>query len=101
MKKIEYTTDLEVIRNKPHLYTWGKIVNFHEIGSIVIVETEEEENRSNFHVYVNGKDKCRSASTLENALMYALVISKISEPCRTNEASWMYLSIQKLLKPEY
>lgn len=75
------TTDLAVLRKKPHLYTWGTILRFHEIGSYVIIEHENSQHpKSNaparaeklFAAYLLGKDLGRSSTTLAGALLICI-----------------------------
>ena len=74
----EPTTDLDAIRNG-NAFTWGKVVRVHEIGRYAIVEYLERKMNSRelsghtlFHVYIDGKDRSRSCSSMEGAIVTAI-----------------------------
>ena len=70
---MERTTDLEVIRERPRLFTWGTILHVHDIGSYTIVEYKDnKDGKPLFHVYVDNKSTNTSTTTLEGALVYAI-----------------------------
>lgn len=71
---------------------WGTVLHHHEIGDFTILETqrdqayygtapdgtnrriepEEEADARAFHIYVNGKNLCRSTHNLDSALLRAI-----------------------------
>lgn len=66
-------------------YTWGELVNIHEIGNYLIVEYKNEERgqhgqiisgtydgTNSFHPYINGRDTNCSFSSLDMALIHAV-----------------------------
>jgi hypothetical protein len=72
MWKMERTTDLIKVKNGQP-FTWGSVVQIHEIGEYSIVEsTQRDDNTASFHPYVNGKDFNRSFETLDIALLAAI-----------------------------
>ena len=69
-------------------YTWGKIIEIHEVGIYIIVEykaikfdgcspvePKEYEENSSFHPYVNGDDNNESFNSLDHALAAAICIN--------------------------
>lgn len=68
------STDLSVIREKPHKFLWGNIVKFHDVDVYTVVEFEpsnpDEADRL-FAVYVNGVNTESYACTLEGAFLIA------------------------------
>lgn len=73
------------------IYTWGEIVNIHEVGPYQIVEyfpnylnlNMSRPNHAMFHVYVDKKDASRGSYTLEGALLIAIgVKNKCVEAAR-------------------
>ena len=75
----ERTADLKIIRERPSLFVWGKIVKIHDVGRYTIVEHDDypatnanRESERSFYVYVNGKDTHTSAPTMEQALLHAI-----------------------------
>lgn len=99
------TTALEVLRVNPELFTWGKIVRFHDIGRYTFVEylgLIYEKGRvvegahmeeAWFSVYVDGKTALNSASSLDSALLFAVAYANLE----TNEARWMHIAALKLI----
>lgn len=58
-------------------YTWGKLVEVHEINNYLIVEYENEyEGINSFHPYVNGYDTHCNFSSLDYALIHAIAYNK-------------------------
>jgi hypothetical protein len=69
-------------------FTWGKVIEVHEIGPYAIVEYHPKRpdmwknglfvrkgtisSVTNFHVYVNGQDESISFGTLDEALIFAI-----------------------------
>jgi hypothetical protein len=105
---IKYSTDLNVIRNSPHLFTWGKVVAFHDVGPYTIVEYKREiqtqpqralhtstsyEGVSTFHVYVEGNSTSSSETSLDNALLLAIGLRN----CGINEGRHMALAASRCL----
>ena len=62
------TTDLEVIRKRPHLYTWGEVIKIHEIGEYAVVESKREDE-IHFSSYVDGICCGCSSDTLDGAIL--------------------------------
>ena len=56
-------------------FCWGTIIRAHEIGDFTIVEYYHPENTDKilFHVYIKGKDTNRAYSSLDHALIAAVV----------------------------
>lgn len=84
--RLNLTTDLGIVRDFRHLFTWGKVERVHDIGRHTIVEHDERAMNSRdltgnvrFHVYVDGKDACTSAATLDGALLLAIGIAHLGE----------------------
>lgn len=91
---MDTTTDLEIIRNHPRRFTWGKIVKIHNIGPYTIVEyTDKSTKAYHFHIYVDGKCTGTSTLTLDGALLSAIGRSNLE----VNEARWMAMAAAKLL----
>jgi len=58
-------------------FTWGRVVRLHVVGEYEIVEyiaehVEETKDRTQFHVYVDGRDTNTSAASLDEALAIAI-----------------------------
>jgi hypothetical protein len=98
---MEKTTDLNVIRNNPKRFTWGKIAKIHDVGRYTIVEYEgnmpEDKDRPCYHVYVDEKDVNNGAETLEGALIIAIAKGTKME---INESTHMAKAACKLLGVE-
>lgn len=91
---MERTTDLNIVRNRPSTFTWGKVQHIHEIGPYQIVEYEDRHDRQvSFHVYVDGKCTNTSAGSLEGALLLAIARKSLE----VNEARYMAMGAAKLL----
>ena len=75
------TTDLEVIREQPRRFTWGKVVAVDVIGPYTIVcfvpNNAKPEDDFSYHVYVDGKDTSCSAGSLEAALLLAIGLRRL------------------------
>jgi len=78
MKK---TTDLHLLKKGSTFgFTWGKLIKIHEIGPYAIgeyvhwenSELEETHDEKSYHIWVDGKDTCRGASSLESAIVQAI-----------------------------
>jgi hypothetical protein len=69
------TTDLDIIRKRPKLFTWGKILGFYDIEEYTIAKYQEIYNGEKrdilYHIWICGKDTSQSSQTLEGALIYA------------------------------
>ena len=89
----ETTTDLDIIRTMPSRFVWGQVTAIHDIGPYTFVETDE----GGFHVYVDGKDTCHSATTLDRALIIAVARKNLE----ANTARWMGQACWKLLGIEF
>ena len=77
---MERTTDLEKLKiGAP--FTWGEVKQIHKIGEYTLVEYYEwmrkgsivltgQVNHTNtfYSLYINGKDICRGADSLDSAL---------------------------------
>lgn len=99
------TTDLDVIKNHPHRFVWGKIVQIHTLGRYTFVEYREyrytrgtqgdgSEGEISFHIYVDGRSTSHSASTLDSALIEAIALA--NQPDQ-NHAIWMARAAKMLL----
>ena len=72
--------NIKVQGNKKE-FVWGPVVKVHEIGEYSIVEYRPqifkdscgtgkyEEEKTNFHPYINGKDTNRSFESLDDAII--------------------------------
>ena len=98
------TTDYEKVKARPRLFTWGKVVAWHEVGRYQILEykgreyknhspTGALEEHSSFHIYVDKKSTSHGAVSLESALVYAMAYAHLE----VNEARWMSNAANKLL----
>lgn len=89
------TTELNVVREFPQRFTWGKVTKFHEIGPYTIVEYTDRFHQGvpAFHVYVDGECTSSSASTLEGALILAIAKKHLE----ANEARYMAMAACKLM----
>lgn len=87
------TTDLEVIRQFPNRFTWGKVIKIHNIGPYTFVEHVDSAGKIHFSVYVDGKSTNTSTYTLDGALIVA--IGRKNLEC--NEGRWMAQAAAKLL----
>lgn len=100
------TTDLEKIRNGEP-FTWGKVIAIHDIGRYTLLEylgrayqnchaTGKLEEKSTFHIYVDGVSTSSGASSLESGLIHAIAIGRLE----INAARWMAIAANKLLGTE-
>lgn len=95
------TTDITPIRTFPRRFSWGTVIQIHDVGpSYTIVEflpirrgEEVTEQEHLFHVYVDGKDCCVSTTTLDGALILAMSRKNL-EP---NKGRYMAMAACKLL----
>lgn len=81
-----YTTNLAIIKDKLDLFTWGSIVRLYTVGPYDIVEYhpwkrslrgtvftgEGDADKTEFHVYVDGKSTSHGFGTLDAALAGAI-----------------------------
>jgi hypothetical protein len=68
------TTNLNELRQDSK-FTWGDILQFYDVGPYVIAEyipLRDSSSELYYHVWVDGKDSCRSSCTLEGALAEAM-----------------------------
>jgi len=72
-------------------YTWGKVRRVHEISNFIILEDE----RINFHIYIDYKDACRSASTLDMAIVAALAYKYDSNNTKADMYIYKMLNMSK------
>jgi len=105
MKNANYdTTNLEEIRNGAR-FTWGRVVKIHDIGRYSFVEfygrayenghpTGKLEEKTSFHVYVDGKSQSNSCGSLESALILAIAFDKLE----INHAWHMASAVNKILE---
>lgn len=100
------TTDLKIIRREIHRFTWGEIVNLHEVGEYTIAEYhpwkrdgvlvksgEPDRKVTEFHGWVNEEDTSHSWMSLDDAL--AGLISYKYEGCN-GHAGYYFM---KMVKP--
>lgn len=62
------TTNLNVIRKHPELFTWGPIAAIHDCGPYTIVETTDR----HFHPYAEGEPARTYSRSLEGAMIIAI-----------------------------
>jgi len=99
--RIQTTTELETIRKDPRRFTWGQVVQIHDLGRYTFVEylkknyekESEFDDQPSFHVYVDGKTTNNSCDSLESAMVLAIARGKM-EP---NSGGWMAQAACKLL----
>jgi hypothetical protein len=78
------TTNLNELRQS-NKFTWGNIIRFYDVGPYVIAEYNpwfrdvagqvhvgDFSNEIYYHIWVDGRDSCRSSCTLEGALAEAM-----------------------------
>lgn len=104
MNNAKTTTDLSIIRNPNtvHRFTWGRILTIHEVGRYTIVEffpriipsQNIDSSKTEFHVYVDGKNTSISAGTFDQALVTAVAYGNIASP---NQALNMAHAAMKVL----
>lgn len=87
------TTDLATVRRRPRLFTWGNVIEIHDVGPYSFIEASSDDVTS-FHVYVDGEDTCNSCSTLDSALVFAIAHKNISS---VNDARHMASAAIKVL----
>jgi hypothetical protein len=81
------TTELTVLRKFPSAFTWGRIVAFHDLGPYTIAGfhpisyTGESKTKhldvTEYHVWVDGKDTCTGAKSLEEAILLGIGIRNL------------------------
>lgn len=89
------TTDLDIVRKERSRFTWGTVLEVHDVGRYTIIEYRQRDNEEAifFHVYVDGKSTSNSTTSLDGALLIAIAMSNL-EP---NEARYMAMGASKLL----
>lgn len=87
------TTDLDIVRKNPRLFTWGTVVKIHDVGSSYTVIEYQHHRDTRFHVYVDGQCTSNSCHTLEGALLLAIGRKHLE----VNEARFMAMAATKLL----
>lgn len=85
---MERTTDLETIRKYPRRFTWGKVVQIHDIGPYAIVESEDDKGEHGFHVYVGGANTNRWELSLDAALLTAIAHRAFENKNTAGQATW-------------
>ena len=91
---MERTTDLAVIRHTPGAFTWGDVVDIHDIGLYSLIEyTDHHDRKTGFHVYVDGHSTNNTFPTMDEAILFAIARKNL-EP---NEARFMAIGATKLL----
>lgn len=100
------TTDLEVIRKTPSMFTWGVVQDIYDVGPYTVVEACRPSHtvgeavsstpRKDFHCYVDGKSLSRSAPTLESALIICFAFKLLGKEQQTD---YMAQAAYKLLTP--
>lgn len=85
---MDRTTDLETIRKYPRRFTWGKVVQIHDVGPYAIVESDNDKAERSFHVYVGGSDTHRSARSLDEALLTAIAHRAFENKNTAGQATW-------------
>jgi hypothetical protein len=95
------TTDLDIVRKNPRLFTWGTVVKIHDVGSSYTVIEYQHHRDTRFHVYVDGQCTSNSCHTLEGALLLAiegaLLLAIGRKHLEVNEARFMAMAATKLL----
>ena len=88
------TTDLDVILKYPSRFTWGTVQKFHTVGPYTLVEYIEGRDSTStlYHIYVEGKDTCTRAASLDRALITAIANKNLE----ANQARYMAMGAAKL-----
>ena len=85
----EKTTDLPIIRSRPGLFIWGKVIKIHDVGPrYTLVEYDDSKRERRFHVYVDGKSTSAGAKTFDGAMLYALARGNFDNPNTAHDAAW-------------
>lgn len=91
------TTDLNILRKSPSRFTWGEILEIHDLynGKYSIIEyfPNEKPTERHFHVYVDGKDVCSGSESFEGATVLAFAKGHLE----VNMARYMAMAAIKLL----
>jgi hypothetical protein len=76
---IQKTTDLNVIRERPNRFCWGKVTKIHDIGRYTLVEYMDNDGNIEpvFHVYVDGADCSSGAESFDKGLILAIAIGNL------------------------
>jgi hypothetical protein len=67
------TTDITLLK-KGITFTWGTVVQIHEVGPYAVVEYIDSHGTLLFHSYADGKDLSQSTDTIEGALAHAIAV---------------------------
>jgi transposase len=103
---MESTTDLYTIRKHPNSFTWGRVEKIYDLTDYyTIVEYLPSSalkdgvvtQFTQFHVYVEGKDTCRSSTSIEGAMLVAIAYGGFTNK---NTADEMARASAKLLEIE-
>lgn len=95
------TTDLEVIRKDPQLFTWGRITKIEDIGPYTLAHYIEAPmgngpgGKRLIHLYVDGKSTNTSYTTLDGALVAGVAFRNCSN---VNEGGWAATMAARVLK---
>ena len=86
------TTDLNILRDHPEQFTWGRIIKIMEIGDYTIAEFHHRHHESmvEYHLWINGKDTRTSYDSLDSALAGA--IARKYEGCNT-QAGYYFMKM--------
>lgn len=68
------STDLNVITAHPELFTWGTLIEIHEIGEYTFVEYSDHTSEIRFNIYIAGKDMHNGAISLDRAILRAIAL---------------------------
>jgi hypothetical protein len=81
---MERTTDLNVLRKSPHLFSWGEAVKLYEFGDYAVLEYHPWAVRNSrvligepltlecYHAWANGRDTGQSYHAFEGAIAGAM-----------------------------
>lgn len=68
---VQTTYDEEKIYFIENEFNWGVVIKTHCISNFQIIECIRE-NKESYHVYIDFKDCCKSANSLDKALIIAI-----------------------------
>jgi len=80
MNSTRYTTDLDILIDQPHLFTWGKIENFYHLENYIIgkyIPRPPAKEKLLYHCWVNRKSIHVSATSLESAIFSCIAYAKL------------------------
>lgn len=94
---METATELAEVRSHRGAFTWGRVLQIHEVGPYAIVEYDDEAHPGSlhFHIYVDGRDTSHSAPSLDAALAAAIAYRREG----ANSRAAMYF-MRMLAEPE-